>query len=207
MAKSRIWRKLFIFVLIVGMLSSGLTGYWSYHTAKESLKRGAIEHLVSIRDIKKTQIEDYFFERLSNTEVLAAADIFRTYLEEISHIAENRIDSMDLRKSNKMFTQRFNKIGNVILDKMGFYDIFVIDTKGNILQTVAKEDDLGTNLVSGKYKDTSLARMFAKGLIEPSISDIEFYAPSKEKISAFLAAPVKDDKGNVLGVLASQITM
>ena len=106
-----------------------------------------------------------------------------------------------------MFAQRFNKIANVIIDKMGFYDIFVIDTKGNILQTVAKEDDLGTNLVSGKYKDTSLARVFAKGLIEPAISDIEFYAPSKEKISAFFAAPVKDDEGNVLGVLASQITM
>ena len=89
MARTKIWKKLFIFVLIVGMLSSGLTGYWSYRTAKESLVKGALEHLVSIRDIKKTQIEDYFFERLSNTEVLAAADIFRTYLEEISHIAEN----------------------------------------------------------------------------------------------------------------------
>ena len=44
-------------------------------------------------------------------------------------------------------------------------------------------------------------------MIEPTISDIEFYAPSKEKISAFFAAPVKDNNGNVLGVLASQITM
>jgi len=201
MAKSRIWRKLFIFVLIVGMLSSGLTGYWSYHTAKESLERGALEHLISIRDIKK------IVERLSNTEVLASADIFRTYLEACSRFAENRIDSIESAKSNKMFTQRFNKIGTVILDKMGFYDIFIIDIKGNILQTVAKEDDLGTNLVSGKYKDTSLARAFTKGLIEPSISDIEFYAPSKEKISSFFAAPIKDDKGNVLGVFASQITM
>ncbi|MFV1977578.1 MAG: cache domain-containing protein, partial [Candidatus Scalindua sp.] len=207
MTKSKIWRKLFVFVLIVGMFSAGITGYWSYHTAKESLERGALEHLISIRNIKKTQIEDYFVERLSNTEVLASADIFRTYLEEVSQRAENRIDSMDSKKSNKMFAQRFNKIAHVIINKMGFYDIFVIDTKGNILQTIAKEDDFGTNLVSGKYKDTSLARVFAKGLIEPAISDIEFYAPSKEKISAFFAAPVKDDKGNVLGVLASQITM
>jgi methyl-accepting chemotaxis protein len=105
------------------------------------------------------------FERLSNTEVLASADIFRTYLEEISQIAESQIDSMDSRKSNKMFAQRFNKIANVIIDKMGFYDIFIIDAKGNIIQTIAKEDDLGTNLVSGKYKDTSLVRVFKRGLI------------------------------------------
>ena len=44
-------------------------------------------------------------------------------------------------------------------------------------------------------------------MIEPAISDVEFYAPSKEKISAFFAAPIEDDEGNVLGVLASQITM
>jgi methyl-accepting chemotaxis protein len=114
---------------------------------------------------------------------------------------------MDSRKRDKWLAQRFSKLANVITDKMRFYDIFVIDSKGNILQTIAKEDDLGTNLISGKYKDTSLARVFAKGLIEPAISDIEFYAPSKEKISAFFAVPVKDDDGNVLGVLASQITM
>ena len=207
MARSKIWRKLFVFVLLIAMLSSGVIGYWGYYNAKKSLETETIKHLVSIRDIKKAQIENYMFERLSNTEVLASADIFRTYLEEISQIAESQIDSMDSRKSNKMFAQRFNKIANVIIDKMGFYDIFVIDTKGNILQTIAKEDDLGTNLVSGKFKDTSLAKAFAKGLVEPAISDIESYAPSKEKISAFFAAPVKDDSGNVLGVLASQITM
>ncbi len=58
MTKTKIWKKLFVFVLIVGMLSSGLTGYWSYHTAKESLEKEAREHLVSIRDIKKAQIVD-----------------------------------------------------------------------------------------------------------------------------------------------------
>ncbi len=207
MTISKIWKKLFIFVLIVGMLSSGLTGYWSYRTAKESLEREALEHLVSIRDIKKKQIENYYYERLSNTEVLASADFFRKYLQEFSNISNKPIDPRNSSKSNKLFTQRFNKMANVITEKMGFYDILIIDSKGNIIQSIAKEVDLGTNLISGKYKDTSLARAFNKGLIEPAISDIEFYSPSKNKISAFFAAPVTDDSGNILGVIASQITM
>jgi len=172
MARSKIWRKLFVFVLIVGMLSSGAIGYWGYYNAKKSLETETINHLVSIRDIKKAQIENYMLERLHNTEVLASADIFRTYLEEVSRIVENQIDSVDSRKSNKMFTQRFDKMANVIINKMGFYDVFIIDSKGNIIQTITKEDDLGTNLVSGKYKDTSLARAFNKGLTGPAISDI-----------------------------------
>ncbi|MCP4254489.1 MAG: response regulator [Candidatus Scalindua sp.] len=207
MANSKIWKKLFVFVLIVGMASSGLTGYWSYYTAKESLEKGAIEHLVSIRDIKLKQIENYFAERLSNTEVLASADFCRKYLGEISNITNKLFDSQNSAKSKEICTQRFNKMANVVADKMDFYDIFLIDSNGNVLNTIAKEDDLGTNLVTGKYKDTSLAKAFTKGLIEPAISDIGSYAPSKEEISAFFAAPVKDDEGHVLGVLASRITM
>ena len=42
------------------------------------------------------------FERLSNTEVLASADIFHTHPEEVFQIAENRTDSMDSTISNKM---------------------------------------------------------------------------------------------------------
>jgi methyl-accepting chemotaxis protein len=98
-------------------------------------------------------------------------------------------------------------MAKIIAHKMGFYDMFIIDSKGNILQTITKEDDLGTNLVSGKYKDTSLARAFNKGLTGPVISDIEFYSPSNNKISSFFAAPVTDDSGNILGVIASQILM
>ncbi len=207
MTKSKIWRKLFVFVLIVGMLSAGLTGFWSYRTAKESLEREVIEHLVSIRDIKKRQIENYFSERLDDTEVLASADFFRKYLDENSNIDNKPIDSLDSAKSNKLLAQRFNKIASVITDKMGFYDIFVIDSKGNIIQTIAKEDDLGTNLISGKYKNTSLARVFNKGLTGPAISDIEFYSPSKNEISSFFAAPVTDESGIILGVIASQIIM
>ncbi len=204
MVKTKIWRKLFVFVLIVGMLSTGVIGYWGYYNAKESLETETINHLVSIRDIKKKQIENYFHGRLSDTVVLASADFFRKYF---GHIDNKRIDSLKLEESNKLFAQEFKKRANIIIDKMGFYDIFVIDSKGNILQTIAKEDDFGTNLVSGKYKDTSLARAFNKGLTGPAISDIEFYSPSNNKISSFFAAPVTDDSGNVLGVLASQITM
>jgi methyl-accepting chemotaxis protein len=207
MAKSKIWRKLFVFVLIVGMLSAGLTGYWSYRTAKESLEREVIEHLVSIRDIKKKQIENYFYERLSNTEVLASADFFRKYLEEELITNNKSINSTDSSKNIKLLNQRFNELAKFITDKMGLYDIFVIDSKGNIVQSIAKEDDLGTNLISGKYKNTSLANVFKRGLARPTISDIEFYSPSKNKISSFFAAPVTDDLGNILGVIASQITM
>lgn len=55
MVKPKTWRKLFVFVLIVGMFSTGVTGYWGYRNAKESLERGALEHLVSIRDIKQAK--------------------------------------------------------------------------------------------------------------------------------------------------------
>ncbi len=102
MARSKIWRKLFIFVLIVGMFSTGVTGYWGSRNAKESLERGAIEHLVSIRDIKKARIESYFMERLYDTEILASSSHYRTYLEGILSSTENGGDPEALEEINKM---------------------------------------------------------------------------------------------------------
>lgn len=44
------------------------------------------------------------------------------------------------------------------------YDIFLISVKGDILFTVSKENDLGTNLLNGEYASTRFAKSFAASL-------------------------------------------
>jgi len=87
------------------------------------------------------------------------------------------------------------------------YDLFLIDTKGNILFTVAKEDDLGTNLIQGKYASTLFAKTFKKTLKDGKayFSDFENYGPSNEGPYGFLTAPIISELGEVLGIYAIQI--
>ncbi len=41
-----------------------------------------------------------------------------------------------------------------------YYDIFLINHEGKVAYTVYKELDFGTDLVTGKWKDTDLAKVY-----------------------------------------------
>lgn len=91
----------------------------------------------------------------------------------------------------------------------GYYDIFLIDEDGNVVYTVMKETDFGTNLVTGPYKDTGLAKVFQKAMKgeDPNAfanSDFESYAPSAGAPAAFVAVPIIMNDRKV-GVLAYQL--
>ena len=103
--------------------------------------------------------------------------------------------------------ERFTNIVDGFVKATGYYDFFVIDQDGTVVYTQAKEADYKTNLMSGSYKDSGLARAFAgalKGKI--SFEDFSPYAPSNNEPAAFIAAPILMG-GKQTGVVALQISM
>lgn len=104
---------------------------------------------------------------------------------------------------------RYHPIFRNIIEKFGYYDMFLIDPQGNIVYTVFKETDFATNLKTGPYKDTNLARLVA--LVQTAkeqdyawLIDFEPYAPSYGAPAAFIAAPVFKNS-TLVGVLAFQL--
>lgn len=55
----------------------------------------------------------------------------------------------------------------------------------------AKEDS-NSNLVSGRYNSSSLARAYEEGLEKLSIIDFSYYEPAAENV-AFMSAPIIDN--------------
>jgi methyl-accepting chemotaxis protein len=95
------------------------------------------------------------------------------------------------------------------LRERGYYDIFLFDTKGNLVYTVFKELDYATNLVTGKWKDTDLGKAFraARDTAKPgqlSFFDFKPYAPSFDAPASFISTPVYDN-GQLIGVLTFQM--
>lgn len=92
-----------------------------------------------------------------------------------------------------------------ITTKNDFYDIFLISIDGDVLYSVKHEDDLHTNLFTGRYSRSKLAEVFKDALKNktPYISDFYFYQPSHD-YAAFIAQPILDN-GKIIGVVAVQI--
>jgi PAS domain S-box-containing protein len=93
----------------------------------------------------------------------------------------------------------------------GYYDIFLFDPRGNLMYTAVKENDFATNMLSGPWKGSGLADAFRKanrktGADHQVLVDFAPYAPSNGDLAGFLATPVRDRDGALLGVLAAQLS-
>ena len=121
-------------------------------------------------------------------------------------------DLLDDAGDDSEFTAVHRTIHPILRDlvhEFGFYDLLLIDGSGNIVYTVSKEVDLGTNLVDGAYQDTNLAKAFQEALqntLSDSVSLVDFapYAPSLGEPTSFMAAPILDGAW-LLGVLVFQM--
>ncbi len=104
---------------------------------------------------------------------------------------------------------RHHPIFRNIIEKFGYYDLFLINPEGRIVYTVYKETDYSTSLSRDAYNETNLARLVAQVRQEKQrdyarIIDFESYSPSYGAPAGFIAAPVFD-QNEFIGVIAVQI--
>ena len=104
---------------------------------------------------------------------------------------------------------RYHPIFRNIVEKYGYYDMFLIDREGTVVYTVFKETDFTTNLINGPYNESNLASAVkatrqAKGTGYVKIVDFKPYSPSYGAPAAFIAAPIFNGS-EFLGILAFQL--
>jgi hypothetical protein len=89
----------------------------------------------------------------------------------------------------------------------GYFDFMLIDMQGTIMYSISKGSEFGTNLRTGPYKSTGLAKAFSNATQNPDVvteTQFEPYAPSDNALSSFIATGVKGIGGSVIGILALQ---
>ena len=109
--------------------------------------------------------------------------------------------------------QTIQPVYNNFISQLSYYDLFLIDAKtGNIVYSVKKEADFGTNLFRGPYSTSGLASVFKKAVNanDPNFvatSDFAPYRPSYAEPAAFVASPIFDvNSSELVGVLALQLS-
>ena len=106
---------------------------------------------------------------------------------------------------------KYHPVFKSYLDKIGFYDLFLIDTTGHIVYTVHKEIDFATSINDGAFKKTNLARL-VQNVLESNqkeytgMVDFDMYPPSYNDQASFIATAIYDGEKKV-GVLAFQLSI
>ena len=115
-------------------------------------------------------------------------------------------DGSEYSASHRKYNNRFRRLAEVF----GYRDIFLVDVDtANVVYSVAKEADMGSNLKTGVFADTALAKTFdeIRKSRDPNfvyISDVEHYKASFGEPAFFIGTTVFDgDK--FIGALIYQL--
>lgn len=136
-----------------------------------------------------------------------------------SYIADNSnplgskhlLSSLNNRGRYNIAHTIYHKDFREFLEKFELYDIFLIDAKtGDVVYTVFKELDFATNLKSGAYATSGLAKAFngalaLKGKEDVYMEDYSPYTPSYDGPAGFIAAPIYKNN-EIDAVIAFQIS-
>src|ERR1700730_7393726 len=105
---------------------------------------------------------------------------------------------------------RYHPLLKRAANTVGFYDINLMDAAtGDVVYTVAKETDFGSNMYNGAFTQSGFARA-AKRALDPRnggkavIEDYTAYTPSAFLPQMFAAVPIIAD-GQTIGVFVAQI--
>ena len=205
--KLRLSGKLIGLFLLFGLGPLIITAWLINGQAGVAMERDAFAKLEKVRQIRKNQIENLFAERLGDIEVLATADDVHKALDSFRNVyrdmekAGKRIGGPEWRSAlNDRLVAWLEKYKKVY----SYHDLFLIDDRGLVIYSVAREPDLGENLVTGPLKDSGLGRLFQRSREGVALVDYRPYAPSNNRQTAFIGAPITEG-GRFMGVIALQL--
>ena len=135
-----------------------------------TLRNEAFAKLEAIQTIKKNQIEGYFGERIGDVSVLSGNSSVANALEAFSTGFEtdgNKVGGETWTKAEEQFGAWLVQYK----EEYGYYDLFLIHSDGDVIYTVAKESDLGENLIQGSLKTSGLAKCFKNSISGIALQD------------------------------------
>ncbi len=189
--------KIFISVVSAYFLFFGIVGPAIYSKATQSIRNEAKRHLITVRELKKLELENYFTERVGDLSVLSKDPVIQESLPLF-------IESFNGKGfDDKKYVDAEKEYGTNLtyyVKTYGYEDLFLVDVEGNVVFTAVNDKYRGVNLLNMETIDPMIPDIFMRGRTEIAFSDYVWFELFNE-LTAFGAAPVKDRRGDVMGVL------
>lgn len=205
----------------------------SYYITRQEVLASEAEELQSVAKTRITIIKDIFglidrdLDMNSDTEeVISSLQNFEAVWSILGAAAEPSmraiyvdgkqpadIDEISPEVSYMQIHDKYNAHFKEVAEYSDYSDVILISNTGDVVYTLAKRGDYGTNIVTGQWSGTGLSKLFsaiAKGA-ESSRQETQFqnyssYAPLDGKNVAFAGKPVFSHEGRFLGALVFQFS-
>ncbi|MCL4432675.1 MAG: PAS domain S-box protein, partial [Epsilonproteobacteria bacterium] len=204
---------LVVWFLLIAILPVLLVSWYAYTNAVTDIETMQREKLEETSSANIGYVNRWFERMYQNLNMWSQNEPTQQYLatlgkawKQSGKTLHDFTSSMEYQKLLEIHDDHMVRIGE---NYDYVYDLFLIDLDGNILYTVAKESDLGTNLLNGVYQNTRFAQSYRATLRDKKahFSDLEYYAPSNGEIAGFICVPMRGPAGEIIGIMAIQLKL
>lgn len=199
--------------IFVGLLAFGvLLGFSALRTIKDNAVHTGLDQLSAIKEIKKTALENYLNEIISDLSTISRTDkvvdaaLDMIYIHKELKVTADKNIPWKHPEAQEVY-ERYDPFFDIYVKNKHYHDLFVLcRPHGHVMYTQAKESDTGENLSVGKYANSGLAKLWRRVVDTNKITivDIEPYEPSGGQPILFVGAPILFE-GKTLGVVGIKI--
>lgn len=220
---SSLQTRLILAFLAVSIIPLVIVGWLTFVQSQNALSEQVSNQLVSVRDLKAEQIEAFF--QLVEDDIILVSE-FPVVVEAIQDFVltddfyavrrSGYLGNPDLIDSGSgapydIAHARYHELFKEVVETMGYDDLYLVAPDGTVVYNYDKGDDFGTNLLTGPYRNTSIAELFQSLYTSTNSNEIEFsdfphYGPSKRVPASFVGTPIVVNAQNV-GVLIYQLPL
>ena len=200
---TRISTHLLFFFLCISLIPCGALTALTLYISGRSLERSVRRNLMAISDAKTTQLEMFLRERRSDMVILGRSPSVTEAAQRLTELRRTEApDSPALVEAARRARQMIESF----TETYGYKNALLFDTEGNTLLRFLPDIDPGPNLLTGDLRDSELAEVFdrVRTLLQVDVSDYQVY-PGRAEPAAFIAGPVYDTRGRIVGYLALEL--
>ena len=168
-------------IVAMALLTSLVTGTVAYQISKKELRLAAERQSVEILQSRKASLRLYLKSIQRDLSLLATngsvreatirftearerldgdpEEILQSLYIHDNPLAVGEKENLDQAADGSEYSAVHNQYHpwfRQFMEERGYHDIFLFDTVGNLIYTVEKERDFGTNFTDGRWRDTDL---------------------------------------------------
>lgn len=219
----------------ITLVTAIATGLSAYYLSKNAMEQAASRQLESTVSARNSELRNYLDSIKEDLLLLASSQMVKNafaafdagyssrmspevdYLRD-QYIKNNpypvgekhKLDSANDGSAYSAAHGEFHPWLRRFLEMRGYYDVFLTNRGGDVIYSVFKENDYATNLKTGPWHATDLARVVQLVGADPGPNTVAFtdfspYGPSANAPASFIAAPLFDASGEYTGALVFQM--
>lgn len=231
--------KLPALLVVFTLISIGVTGFLAYYKSAADMAHMAEETMETLIDSRTAAITTLLNGIKQDLGILSSNQMVKDALVEFSvdyedvgleygnaqdflqkeYITNNSNpedarDALERGVSEDAYHdthERYHAWFRPVTKSRDYYDLFIVNAKGEVIYSVYKRDDFAVNLRQGEWANTAIGRLFAdiaeNGDDEHyvNVTDFSAYGANNNQPASFMGSPVKNEEDEFVGALIIQM--